>query len=133
MTRITEIIDLLYKQGQIMSGSEMSNEDAMAYGRTHAHISDGYCLVRNWIWVDLIVDERQRAELSKSGLTPALVYAHTVIFDSNRRWDVGDFVRTSPLQIFEEGFLFKTLNTTYLLLGEGRKAEASPQTVACII
>ncbi|MCY1379952.1 hypothetical protein D9M69_677220 [compost metagenome] len=55
-----------------------------------------------------------------------------MIYDSARRWDVGDFVRTSPLYRFDEGFLFKTLNSIYVLLGPGQRKRATLETVGRI-
>lgn len=123
--------DLLYGPGQHMAGSDMSNEEAMTYARNSFPRGD-YCLVREWIWIDLDVSDQQRAELAKTKRLPVIIYAHGVVFDSNRRWDVGDFVRTSPLHAFEKGFHFKTLNSTYLLLGAGVRKHASAESVARI-
>jgi len=89
--------------------------------------------VRDWIWVTLDVTEEQRLQLVQTQREPALIYAHTVVYDSERRWDVGDFVRTSLLHQFHEGFHFKTLNTLYLLLGPGTRKYAKAETVARIV
>ena len=91
-----------------------------------------FCLVRQWLWIDLDVTDEQRIELTKTQRQPALIYAHSVIYDSARRWDVGDFVRTSPLYRFDEGFLFKTLNSIYVLLGPGQRKRATLETVGRI-
>ncbi|MNE93580.1 hypothetical protein D3C80_1914470 [compost metagenome] len=69
----------------------------------------------------------------KAQRQPALIYAHQVVFDSERRWDVGDFVRTSLLHQFSEGFHFRTLNSVYLLLGPGTRKPASADTISCLI
>ncbi|MNR62874.1 hypothetical protein D3C85_1850110 [compost metagenome] len=61
-----------------------------------------------------------------------ILYAHGVVYDSARRWDVGDVMRTSPLSVFEEGFLFRTLNSTYVLLGDGQRKRAALETVGRI-
>ena len=61
-----------------------------------------------------------------------LAYAHAVIYDSSRRWDVGDFVRTSYLHAFHDGFMFQTLNTVYILLGDGVRKRATLETVGRI-
>lgn len=114
-----------------MAGSEMSNEEAMAYADSRFPFGN-FCLVREWIWIDLEVDDTQRAELGKTQRQPVILYAHGVVFDSERRWDIGDFVRTSPLYAFEAGFHFKTLNSTYLLLGTGIRKHASAEVVARI-
>jgi hypothetical protein len=123
--------DLLYGPGQHMAGSDMSNEDAMTYAQNSFPFGN-YCIVRDWIWIDLDVTDEQRSELAKTRRLPVILYAHGVVIDSERRWDVGDFVRTSPLHIFEEGFHFKTRHTVYLLLGAGTRKQASAETVARI-
>lgn len=132
MAETTAMTDWLYKLGQPMTGSGMTNEEAMAYARSSFPRGD-FCLVREWIWTDLDVSEKLRAELAKTNRLPVILYAHGVVFDSNRRWDVGDFVRTSPLHVFEDGFHFKTRHTVYLLLGAGTRKQASAETVARIL
>lgn len=131
LSELSEMNDLLYGPGESMSGSEMTDEQAMAYAQKTFPRGD-FCLVRQWRWIDLDVSEQLRAELAKTSRLPTIIYAHGVIYDSNRRWDVGDFVRTSPLHDFREGFHFKTLNSTYLLLGAGVRKQASAEVVARI-
>lgn len=130
MTTLGEVVAALYSTGDPMSGSGMSDDEALAYAKQY--FPDGnYCLVRNWRWLDLEVTESQRLLLAKTRRQPALIYAHTIIYDSERRWDVGDFVRTSLLHQ-QDGFNFKTLNTVYLLLGPGTRIKASADAVASI-
>lgn len=114
-----------------MPGSEMTDEQAMAYAQKTFPRGD-FCLVRQWRWIDLDVSDQQREELAKTKRLPVILYAHGVVYDSNRRWDVGDFVRTSPLHVFEEGFHFRTLHTVYLLLGAGTRKRASMEAVGRI-
>ncbi|MGU4073984.1 DUF6957 family protein [Pseudomonas aeruginosa] len=130
MATLEEVMAVLYSAGEPMSGSIMSDDEALAYARQS--FPDGnYCLVRNWRWLDLDVTESQRLQLAKTRRQPALVYAHTVVYDSERRWDIGDFVRMSPLHQ-HDGFHFKTLNTTYLLLGPGTRIQVDSDAVASI-
>ena len=131
MKELDELTQLLSGPGEVMQGSAMSDEQARAYGYEHFALFQ-YCVVRDWIWIDLEITEVQLTELNKYFRKPALIYAHTVIYDSARRWDVGDFVRTSPLHSFEGGFLFKTTNSVYILLGEGKRKRAKPETVGRI-
>lgn len=91
-----------------------------------------YCLVRNWIWIDLDVTDEECALLEKGGRKPAVVYAHTVVYDSAGRWNPGDFVRTSPLLDFQDGFLFQTSSTVYVLLGGGLRKRAAVDVVASL-
>ena len=90
-------------------------------------------LVRNWLWLDLDAPKEILQNLATSQRQPAIIYADSVIYDSERRWDVGDFVRTSPLHHFADDFLFRTLNTAYLLLGPGQRKRTSIENVARII
>ena len=130
MATLEKVMAMLHSAGEPMPGSGMSNDEALAYARQH-FVYGGYCLVRNWRWLDLEATESQRLLLAKTGRQPALIYAHTVIYDSERRWDVGDFVRTSLLHQ-HDGFHFRTLNTTYLLLGPGTRMRASAEAAASI-
>lgn len=131
MSELSGVSDLLYGAGVPMVGIEISDDEAVERVRKQFRFSD-YCLVRDWIWIDLDVSDEQRALLEKTGRQPTIVYAHTVIYDSARRWDVGDFVRTSPLHAFHDGFLFQTWNTVYVLLGDGVRKRAALETVGRI-
>ncbi|EPK5821768.1 hypothetical protein QOZ52_02795 [Pseudomonas aeruginosa] len=131
MTTPNQLTNLLYGPGDVVPGSVMTDEEALAHARKNfAHME--FCLVRDWIWVDLDVSEEQRLHLAQTQRQPALIYAHSVVYDSARRWDVGDFVRTSLLSQFAEGFQFKTLNTVYLLLGPGTRKHCLPEIVSSI-
>jgi hypothetical protein len=131
MDELHAVSDMLYGPAQPMSGSAMTNEQALALMQSR-RLMTGYCLVRDWQWLDLDVTDEQRALLEKTRRQPAIIYAHTVIYDSARRWDVGDFVRTSPLVSFDDGFLFRTLNSVYVLLGDGLRKRADLETVGRI-
>lgn len=132
MTDLSPWAQLFPGIGLPMPGSSMSNEEALSYARQRfPHGS--FCLIRSWLWLDLDAPTEILQNLAASHRQPAIIYADTVIYDSERRWDVGDFVRTSPLHHFEDAFLFRTLNTTYLLLGPGQRKRTSIENVACII
>lgn len=131
MDELNAVSDMLYGPGQPMSGSAMTDEEALAHMRQRFP-QGGFCLVRDWQWLDLDVADLESAELEKTRRQPVIIYAHTVIYDSARRWDVGDFVRTSPLVSFDDGFLFRTLNSVYVLLGDGVRKRAALETVGRI-
>lgn len=132
MNELDSLANLFNGDGQVMTGSPMSDEQALNYLRDQ-RLNTEYCLVRDWTWVDLDVTPAQLAELVKTRRKPAIILAHKVIYDSARRWDVGDFVRTSPLHEFRNGFLFQTLNSVYALLGDGQKKQATLETVRRIV
>ncbi|MCQ4327584.1 MULTISPECIES: DUF6957 family protein [Stutzerimonas stutzeri group] len=132
MRELDAVTAMLYEGGVPMTGSSMTDDEALSYMRD-LRLNTEFCLIRDWIWIDLEVTPLQLAELEKTRRQPALIFAHKVIYDSARRWDVGDFVRTSPLYAFRDGFLFQTLNSVYVLLGEGLRKRASVETVGRII
>lgn len=132
MEKLVELSALLYEPGEAISGSAMSNDEAKAYVRERAYDKE-YCIVRDWIWIDLDVTEEERSILVNSRRQPIVIYAHSVIFDTARRWDVGDYVRTSFLYAFHEGFMFETMNSIYVLLGDGKKKRTSLETLGMLI
>ena len=115
-----------------MPGVELSHEDAVQITRKHFRNLD-YCIVRDWVWIDLDVTPAQEAVLVRTQRKPAIILARTVIYDSSRRFDVGDLVRTSPLYKWKEGFIFATLNSCYLLMGDGVRKRATLETVASLV
>ena len=131
MDLIRKIEALLHGPGEPMSGSAMTNDEALEYGSA-AFNGAPFCLVRNWIWLDLEVPADQDKLFTRLDIEPVFLFAHTVVYDSLRRLDVGDFVRTSPLHRFTDGFVFQTKNTHYVLLGEGLRKQVHPKTLALI-
>lgn len=129
MTILQDLSELLYGEGIPMPGLELSHEEAVAIMRRHYRWFE-YCLVRDWTWIDLDVTPEQHAQLTKTQREPAIIFARTVIYDSARRWDMGDFVRTSPLHTWRENFIFTTLNSSYLLMGDGVRKRATLDTIA---
>jgi hypothetical protein len=131
MKELHEMTDLLYGDGKPMPGSGVSQEEAVRIVRERYPYAE-YCLVSKWRWLDLDVTPEQRNELARTNRQPVVIYAHTVIYDSRRRWDVGDFVRTSYLHKFEDGYIFQTLNSIYILIGDGIRTRTSLETLGRI-
>lgn len=121
---LSRMADFLYGNGVPLEGCELDEEAAMAEARRR-YPHKPFCLVRRWMRVDLLVEDRLRGGIQASGLLPQLVFAHEVVFDSAGRFDAGDWVRSSlGIACSTDGF-FETGNTVYVLLGSGctKKAE----------
>ncbi|WP_247255612.1 DUF6957 family protein [Pseudomonas moorei] len=88
-----------------------------------------YCLVENWTIFKVDVTKEELNKIHAAGQLPMILFAHNVRFDSERRFDVGDWVRSTFAVSFEEGFLFETRNTVYVLKGPGYEKTASLKTV----
>ncbi len=122
------VTDLLYGPGIPMLGQEMPNDEAIV--RVHEQFPFmAHCVVRDWIWLDLDMPELVRTELEKTGRQAVMLYAHRVVYDSNRRFEGGDWVRSTPLVAFSEGCFFRTLNTVYVLVGHGVRKRVDLSTV----
>lgn len=91
-----------------------------------------YCLVEDWTIFKIDVTEDEFTKIQAAGQMPLIVFARNVRFDSERRFDTGDWVRTTFATSFEEGFLFETRNTVYVLAGAGYEKSASFSTIMSI-
>jgi hypothetical protein len=86
----------------------------------------------DWVILDAIVTEDERVKVAAAGCQPMFLFAHKVVHDEQRRFEPGHWVRSSMSTSFEEGFLFATRNTVYVLLGPGRRKSSSIQAIFSI-
>lgn len=88
------VTQLLCRHGQPLSG--FGKEDAQAEADATLNGAGGrYCLVREWIIVDVKVSDNYRASLSAAGLMSEGLYASSVVLHSAGRRRAGDWVRTT--------------------------------------
>lgn len=87
-----------------------------------------YCLVEDWVLIDVTPTASQQAALTEKGLIPTFVYARSVVLDSRGRFFEGDWVRSTFEVYFEEPCWFLTKNTLYVLLGKGGRASGDMTT-----
>jgi len=84
-----------------------------------------FCVVRQWILIDLTVTPDEKEKLTNLGLLPMTLFAHEIVLDSRGRFQAGMWVRSNFGVSFTEGCIFETKNTAYLLLAAGQRKEAS--------
>src|SRR5471032_1781815 len=106
---------LLGGLGVSLVGSELSLEDAMAAARKRYKWMP-LCAVEEWIILDAIVTDEERTKINAAGCQPIFMFAHKVVDDEQRRFEPGHWVRSSMGTTFEEGYLFATRNSVYILL-----------------
>lgn len=128
MDELEAVTDLLYGAGTRMLGHELVDDEAVARARK-LFPSKPFCLVRDWIWIDLEMPESLVSELRMTGRQPVMLYAHRVVLDSQSRFAPGDWVRSTPLVSFTEGMFFETSHSVYVLVGHGVRKRASLSTV----
>ena len=69
--------------------------------------------IKDWMWLDLETDDRK----------VDIVKADYILRTSNIKFDIGDWVRTSPILNFTENCICETSNSFYILVGQGSRKE----------
>jgi len=124
MVTLEEISQLFYGAGDELPGWESSPEGLISLAEK-AFPGKAFCVVRQWILIDLTVTPDEKEKLTNLGLLPTALFAHEVVLDSKGRFQPGMFVRSNFGRSFTEGCMFETKNTVYLLLAAGQRKVAS--------
>jgi len=119
---------LLGDSGVGLMGSELPVDEAISLARKRYKWMP-LCAVEEWIILDAIITDEERAKVAASGCQPMFMFAHKVVDDEQRRFEPGHWVRSSMGTTFEEGFLFVTRNSVYVLLGPGHRKSASIEAI----
>lgn len=119
---------LLGYPGVELQGSDLSLDEALALARkTYKWMP--LCAVEEWIILDAIITDEERAKVTAAGCQPMFMFAHKVVDDEQRRFEPGHWVRSSMGTAFKEGYLFETRNSVYVLLGPGHRKSASIEAI----
>ncbi|MGV8865115.1 MAG: DUF6957 family protein [Pseudomonas sp.] len=119
---------LLGDLGVSLMGSDLGLEAVMAVARKRYKWMP-LCAVEEWIILDAIVTDDERAKVTAAGCKPIFMFAHKVVDDEQRRFEPGHWVRSSMGTAFNDGFLFETRNSIYVLLGPGHRKSASIEAI----
>ena len=116
------IVNSFYKQGEpcdygcnpndIDSLWEIANNKAKFHKNVYA--------VKHWIWYDIETGDK----------TFEVVKADYVLRTDNRRFDIGDWVRTSPIINFTHNCICETSSSFYILVGPGTRKKADESIFA---
>jgi len=120
--------DLLGGPGEPRQGSMDSDEILIEHVKG-LYPRKPYCLVEDWTVFRVEATEDELSKIQAAGQLPMVVFAHNVLFDSQRRFDVGDWIRSTLAISFQDGFLFETRNTVYILTGSGHEKTVSLKTI----
>ena len=112
MATLEEISQLFYGEGEAMPGWSGSQEDLIALAAI-SFPGKAFCIVRQWILIDLIVTPDEKEKLTKHGLLPATLFAHEVVLHSTGRFEPSMWARSYFGKSFTEGCMFETKNTVY--------------------
>ena len=123
MVTLEEISQLLYGAGKEAPGWQSTQDELIALA-ANAFPGKAFCVVKQWILIDLTVNPAEKEKLSGLGLLPATLFAHEIVLDSKGRFQPQMWVR-SNFGISSSPYMFETKKTVYLLLGPGLSKEAS--------
>lgn len=130
-TRIEKISGFLSKKGEAIYNACDDEAAGIALAQ-ELYPGKQYCSVRQWILVDLDISDDKKALVTEQGFQPTLLYAHTVVTDSARRFSPGDWVRSTLLVDLKSNCFFETQNSVYILFGPGSRKTAEPAVVTSI-
>lgn len=71
--------------------------------------------IRCWVWHDI----------EMAGQKISIVKADSVVKTNSRKFDIGDWVRTSPIYNFSDNCICETANSFYVLVGSGTRKESN--------
>lgn len=123
MVTLNEISQLLYGVGEKIPGWQGTQDELIALA-AGAFPGKAFCVVKQWILIDLTVTPAEKDKLSTLGLLPATLFAHEIVLDSQSRFQPSMWVR-SNFGVSSSPYMFETKKTVYLLLGPGLRKEAS--------
>ena len=124
MITLEEIAQLLYGAGEKMPGWQGTQDDLIALA-AKMFPRKAFCVVKQWILIDLTVTPVEREKLTSLYLLPMTLFAHEIVLDSSGRFQSGMWVRSNFGKSFTEGCMFETTSTVYLLRESGLRKEAS--------
>lgn len=117
------VVDVLYGPARTLGGSRLNDDELIKLA--HEEFSDrSFCVVRNWMILDVMISERDRQEVNNKGLQPTVLYAHAAVFDSEAHVAAGQGIITN-YQKGHEGCFFESKNTLYILAGPGARKHVS--------
>lgn len=115
---------LLGDDGTELEGCRLAIDEALNVARKRYKWMP-LCAVEEWTILDAIVTDAERTKVSAAGCQPMFMFAHKVVEDEQRRFEPGHWVRSSMGTAFNDGFLFETRNSVYVLLGPGHRKSAT--------
>lgn len=122
--------DLFYGFAQPLHGSRLNDEELIRLTR-ETFPSKPYCIVRNWMLLDVMLSEPMRKELKAIGQQPVVLYAQCVISDSSGRKAPGENVCTMFQDFFDDCF-FESGDTLFILAGRGSRKHTNLRAVAAL-
>ena len=110
-------------------GCEASRLDIMIQEAKSLYPGKPYCVISNWIWIDLDVADELIGEFKSAGVLPCFVRSGFIMEDEAKRSHLRSSVRSTGLVSFHANCIFVTRNTSYILVGSGSRVLIDPEVL----
>lgn len=115
--------DLFFGPATTLGGSRL-DDGALKKAALESFPERRSCVVREWMIIDLMLEDACQREMKGRGLVPTILYAQNMVFDSAQRIpEHGQFRTHFATSI--EGCFFETTETVFVLAGRGSRKYAS--------
>jgi len=113
-------IEHLLGPNAVMAGADIYLEQAI-HAAQKRFPGRSFCVVDEWVWLDLDAPEAVIQGLSGEGKKPVMLLVLNVLFDSTTASKEPQLFRSTPLIEFNDGMFFHTKSKLYVLTGQGRR------------
>ncbi|KAB0483857.1 hypothetical protein SAMN04490202_0869 [Pseudomonas reinekei] len=117
------IEDVLCGPAQMFGGSRLGDEELIQLA-CEEFKGQSFCIVRNWMMLDLLLSDTQEREVRKQGLQPTVLFINHAVFDNEARVQTGDGFITGYQKDFH-GCFFESEDALYILAGRGARKHVS--------
>nr|WP_242486345.1 hypothetical protein [Pseudomonas sp. TH03] len=107
----------------MLGGSRLGDDELIRLAREEFE-GQPFCIVRNWMLIDLMLSGKQENEIRKQGLQPSVLFANHAVFDSEERIARGNGFITGYQKDFH-GCFFASQDKLYILAGRGARKHPS--------
>lgn len=117
------VVDVLYGQARTLGGSRLDDDELIKLAREEFE-GRRFCIVRNWMLLDVMLAEAQEREVRKQGLQPTVLFISHAVYDSDACVPASDGFVTGYQKDFH-GCFFESEDALYILAGRGFRKHVS--------
>ncbi|WP_193560167.1 DUF6957 family protein [Pseudomonas mandelii] len=122
--------DLLFGPAQSLGGSKLGDDELIKLAADN-FTEKPFCIVRQWLLLDVMLPESQEREVKAQGLGATILYAQSAVYDSQSKLQPGDSVLSDFQSDFEK-CIFESKDVLYILAGRGARKHVSAPAVEAL-
>jgi hypothetical protein len=127
----TELVqDLIYGPARMLCGSRLGDDELIKLAHEEFE-GQSFCIVRNWMLLDVMLAEAQESEVRKHGLQPTVLFISHAVYDSDASVPASDGFVTGYQKDFH-GCFFESKDKLYILAGRGARKHVSVPAISAL-